>query len=277
VTTTRVTKLSLEEAKRRLEIALPVPGEGLEQDEEWVVARTPDGWKKIRLHDYHEVFAVPGLYEKWIYDVLQCKSPDKIRDLFARAITESDTDPSSLRVLDLGAGTGCVAEVLSDLGISHFVGVDIYQEAADAAERDRPGLYDEYFVGDLASEEAQGAKELAREFDVMTCVAALGFGDIPPAVFAAAFNKVRDGGWVAFTIKTDFVSEDDKSGFSQLISRMLSTSVMDLVSRETYQHRVSTDGEVLPYEAFIGVKRRDVPESLVDSANEAANSVECSK
>ena len=40
----------------------------------------------------------------------------------------------------------------------------------------------------------------------MTTVAALGFGDIPPDAFAAAFNLVEDGGHVAFTIKEDFIA-----------------------------------------------------------------------
>ena len=43
----------------------------------------------------------------------------------------------------------------------------------------------------------------------MTSVAALGFGDVPPEVFTAAFDLVEDGGWVAFTIKEDFLDGGD--------------------------------------------------------------------
>ena len=51
---------------------------------------------------------------------------------------------------------------------------------------------------------------------MLICVAALGFGDIPPEAFMAAFEQVTEGGWVAFCIKDEFISEEDRSGFSKL-------------------------------------------------------------
>lgn len=243
-----------------LEIALPAPGNALEQDEEWVLVHTSDGWRKIRLHDYGDVYAVPGLYERWIYDIFGCSSPAKIRDLLAGALRDSETQARSLRVLDLGAGNGCVAEELNKLGVEEFVGVDIYDEAAEAAERDRPGLYSGYIVGDLTNLHDKGRAVLDRhELNCLTCVAALGFGDIPTEVFAAAFNEIVEDGWVAFTIKEDFMNPDDTSGFSTLIRRMMGEDVLELVARESYVHRVSTDGENLIYEAFIGRKRGTIP------------------
>lgn len=63
-------------------------------------------------------------------------------------------------MLDLGAGYGCVAQELLALGIRRFVGVDIYDEAAEAAERDRPGLYADYVVGDLTNLDDEGRNTL---------------------------------------------------------------------------------------------------------------------
>lgn len=245
-----------------MELALPAPGDHLDQDEEWVVARTEKGWKKIRLHDYADVFSVPGLYEKWVYDILKCKSPAKIRELLARALGEAGAEPGSLRVLDLGAGNGYVAQELNEIGIGEFVGVDIHAEAAEAAERDRPGLYAEYIVADLTNLPDRDARLLeSKRPNCLTCVAALGFGDIPPEVFAAAYNHVENDGWIAFTILEDFLNPDDQSGFSVLIRRLLSEGVLELVEREAYVHRVSTDGEDLIYEALIGRKRGDIATS----------------
>ena len=56
---------------------------------------------------------------------------------------------AKLRVLDVGAGNGMVGEELDRMGARHIVGVDIIPEAKEAAERDRPGVYDDYFVVDL--------------------------------------------------------------------------------------------------------------------------------
>ena len=49
---------------------------------------------------------------------------------------------------------------------------------------------------------------MRHDFDLMTCVAALGFGDIPPLAFAEAFNLVGSPGWIAFNIRDRFLEEE---------------------------------------------------------------------
>jgi len=256
---------TLAAARRSLEIALPEPGLRFEQDEEWLLALIGDEWRRVRVHDYDTLYSVPGLYERVVYDIFQCRSPQKLRRLLGAALREDGVRPETLRVLDLGAGNGYVAEEFGKLGIRRFVGVDLLEEAALAAERDRPGAYDDYAVGDITDLPLSEEEKLDRHnFNTLTCVAALGFGDIPPEVFAAAFNRVSDGGWIAFTIKADFVDEgDDDSGFARLIRHMLRDGVMDLRAREPFTHRVSTSGDGLEYVAFVGRKRRDIREDEV--------------
>lgn len=254
---------SLRNAIERLEMALPA--DSMDQDEEWVVVMHDGQWRKIRLHDYNEVFAVPGLYEKWVYEVLQCKSPQKVRDLLARAFVRERVTPERVQTLDLGAGNGFVAEELHKIGINEFVGIDLVPNAAVAAERDRPGLYSDFVIGDLLNLDESARKRLdARRYTLMTCVAALGFGDIPTAVFAAAYNRVVDDGWVAFNIKTDFLEEKDPSGFSRLIRRMLNEGRLELAERESYVHRLGPDGTEITYDAFVGRKRQEIPYEWCD-------------
>lgn len=254
----------LQRAIDRLEIALPVPDDRLEQDEEWIVVNLEGRWHKVRLHDYNEVFAIPGLYEKWIYDVFGCTSPAKVRHLLGVSVRAAGEDPSSMKMLDLGAGNGCVAAELRSIGIERFVGVDIHPEARAAAERDRPGLYDDYIVGDLTNLDEDQERRLSRHrFGGLACVAALGFGDIPPEVFAAAFNRVEDGGWIAFTIKRDFLDAEDYSGFSVLVRRLLAGGILELIAKEEYVHRVTAHEQELIYSAFIGRRRGGItPEHL---------------
>lgn len=256
----------LSRAIERLELAVPLPSEHLAQDEEWVVARVGREWRRIRLHDYGDVFAVPGLYEKWIYRVLRCASPARIRDLMQQALRKSGRSAGSLTVLDLGAGNGCVAEALRAIGIRRFVGVDICPEAATAAERDRPGLYQAYVVTDLTDPDADAMQRLtAVRCNALTCVAALGFSDIPPAVFSTAFNLVEDGGLIAFTIKTDFLDEADQTGFSVLIRRLLTEKRLSVQCQERYVHRRTIDGRLLEYEAFVGTKHGGIPGAWLTS------------
>jgi hypothetical protein len=64
-----------------------------------------------------------------------------------------------------------VGEQLAELGVERIVGVDLLEEARDAALRDRPEVYDEYLALDMTEleDEPRAALEAAR-FNCMTCV-----------------------------------------------------------------------------------------------------------
>jgi SAM-dependent methyltransferase len=162
-------------------------------------------------------------------------------------------------VLDLGAGNGIVAEELAEAGVRHFVGIDIIPEAAKAADRDRPGLYTEYVVADLLDmERAARARIGAQRLNALTCVAALGFGDIPPEVFCEALRQVETPSLVAYTIKDAFLGEKDESGFSELVERLERDGSLVTITTERYQHRLNWAGEPLHYVAVLAEKRGDV-------------------
>lgn len=253
----------LEVADSDLDVAFPLDVR-LEQDEEWFVVEVDGKWRRLRLHDYAGIYSVPGLYERVVYDLLGCKSPEIVRDLLKDALAAADFDPAGLTVLDLGSGNGCVAAELAKLGARHFVGIDICPEAAPAAQRDRPGLYQDYVVADLTNLSDDAKRRLgACKFNGLTCVAALGFGDIPPEVFGAAFNLIETGAWVAFTIKSEFVEQADATDFALLTRSMIERDILDLTTRHKFVHRVALDGTPLHYTAFIGRKRADIPEQLL--------------
>jgi SAM-dependent methyltransferase len=245
--------------RRSLTIALPDPERPLAQDEEWVVVKVAEGWRQVGMHDYAELYSVPGLYERVVYDALKCRSPQRVRQLLRQELQRDHVDPSSLTFLDLGAGNGYVAQELAEVGVRRIVGVDILPEAAEAAERDRPGLYEDYVVGDLTDLDPQDEARLqGRRFDGMTCVAALGFGDIPPAVFAYAYGMLRIGGWVAFTIKSDFLEGGDRSGFADLIGAMLTGGSVRPLAQVEYPHRMGVDRQPISYTAFVCRKESEL-------------------
>ncbi|OWY60678.1 methyltransferase, partial [cyanobacterium TDX16] len=129
----------------------PDDTQALEQDEAWFFLQgNGSGDQRIRFHDYDEIYRHPGLYEQVFYDRLKCQSPAKVASILRSAVERSGGEPSTLRVLDLGAGNGIMGEELRRLGVSRLVGADIIPEARDAYLRDRPGLYDDYLVCDLA-------------------------------------------------------------------------------------------------------------------------------
>jgi SAM-dependent methyltransferase len=255
-------------ARTAQSLSVEFPGdELLDQDVEWCRVTVGGETRKIRFHDYDEIYSIPGLYELLFYERLKCCSPEVVCDLLAQELEDEDVDPASLRVLDLGAGNGMAGEQLSDLGVEAIVGVDLLPEAAAAAKRDRPGVYEAYHVLDLTELSGAHRRELrGHRFNSLVTVAALGFGDIPPLAFAEAFNLVADGGWVAFNIKEHFLDDGDPTGFSKLIGRLLETGIIDQRQEKVYTHRLATNGDALDYVAIVGVKGSDVPGELIREA-----------
>ena len=247
-----------------IEIDLPSADDDLSQDREWCNVRIDGERRRIRFHDYDKIYSIPGLYERLFYELLECCSPEIVRGLLASELDAEGVEPQRLRVLDLGAGNGMVGEDLAELGAGRIYGVDLSDEAAMAAERDRPDVYDDYFVLDLADPkpgQLPALKEL--RFNCLATVAALGFGDIPPRAFANAFDLVEPGGWIAFNIKSDFLEDDDPSGFSRLVQKLFDAGLLEERARREYTHRLSVAGEPLPYVAIVARKHGDVPGELL--------------
>jgi SAM-dependent methyltransferase len=219
---------------------------------------------KVRFHDYGGLYRRPGLYEQVFYQRLKCTSPKRMGDILAKVLRDNSVEMTESRVLDLGAGNGMFGEQLQSAGVARVIGIDISEEARVACERDRPGVYDAYYVRDLCELDAQTRDELsAWQIDCLSCVAALGFGDIPTRAFATAFDLVAPNGWVAFNIKKTFLLETDTSGFSHLVKSLLMSNVMQVHHLERYRHRLSIDGRPLFYYALVGRKLRDIPQATL--------------
>lgn len=234
------------------------------QGEEQFIIRCNDGTEvQVRAHDYDEIYKIPGLYEHLFYKKYKCNSPVVICSELAEAVEDSNQKMDKLKVLDVGAGNGMVGEELMSAGVDAVFGIDILEEAAVATKRDRPGIYDEYFVEDLTKLPPEVETKITRErLNCMTLVAALGFGDIPPEAFAKAYNFIDESGWIAFNIKDEFYSEKDQTGFAKLIQDITENNIFEMMSKKLYTHRLCSDGTPLNYYAIVGKKHEDIPPSL---------------
>lgn len=237
-----------------------------DQDESYFYLHGTSKKRKIKFHDYDEIYQVPGLYEQIFYDRLKCISPSKITAILESSIKQSQDNFTELRVLDLGAGNGMMGEELKKHGISRLVGVDIIPEAYDALIRDRPGIYDAYYVEDFCALSGEKKEEIESwQCDCMVTVAALGFGDIPTKAFVNAFNIISNEGWVAFNIKDTFLDTSDETGFSKLIRELIFSKYLDVYHIERYRHRLSADGEPLHYFAVAGRKKAAISSEFLES------------
>jgi hypothetical protein len=88
-------------------------------------------------------------------------------------------------------------------------------------------------------------------------LAALGYNHICTSAFVNAFNLLDDETWVAFNIKDRFLSEEDDSGFGQILGAMMDES-LSVRQNKRYCHRLSLTGEPLHYNAIVGKKEKEM-------------------
>jgi hypothetical protein len=242
--------------------------ENIAQGKEFLFLERDGSKEKIEFHDYDRIYEIPGLYEFLFYEQYKCNSPEVVCGLLKKHIEQESQGNEQVVALDVGAGNGMVGEQLADMGAKAIIGIDIIDEAAEAAQRDRPGIYDAYHVADLTDMPPNIEKSLGKiDFNCMTVVAALGFGDIPTNAFAKGYNLISLQGWVAFNIKEDFVCDDDRSGFCKLIGRLEKEGVMEIRERLRYRHRFCQDGTPLYYYAVVGKKQMDISTKMLAELN----------
>lgn len=249
------------------EVRMPKVDNGQEvtQDHEWCEVIADGKRRRVRFHDYHKVYDVPGLYEELFYEQLGCNSPSRVSHLLEDVMAGYKQNMSSLRVLDVGAGNGMVGDELKSRGVSKVIGIDIIREAREACYRDRPKVYEDYVVADLTDLSEDHEERLRRyRLNGLTTVAALGFGDIPPKAFVKALDVVETPAWLAFNIKETFMAEKDMSGFSGLIKYLMQEEVIQAEAYRRYRHRYAITGEPLYYIAMVARKMKDLPDDVME-------------
>ncbi len=239
-------------------------GTNLGQDEAYFFVVEDGDQIRLRFHDYEEIYRRPGLYEQVFYDRLKCSSPKKVGEILKEALDDSEQSVTELRVLDLGAGNGMMGEVLRSYGVSRIVGADIIPEAREAAHRDRPGIYDDYYIADFCNLTDDTREDIEGwSVNCLTSVAALGFDDIPVPAFFEALRFVQNGGWVGFNIKETFLDNSDNSGFSRFVRELIFSEYLDIHHLERYRHRLSMDGVPLYYFALVAQKTAEIPDEFL--------------
>lgn len=241
----------------------PIAQHALAQDEEYFFLTEKNKQVKVKFHDYITIYKKPYLYEQLFYQRLQCNSPKKVVSNLKRVLANEKSSMNQLRVIDLGAGNGIVGEELQINSVSRLIGVDIVEEAKIAAQRDRPAIYDAYYVMDLSLASSEELKKLEQWHpNAMICVAALGFGDIPAKAFLNTLKSIAVKGWVAFNIQEKFLTQSDQSGFSELIKQLLTQQYLNIHHLERYQHRLSSNGQPIFYYSLICRKEKVIEQVI---------------
>jgi len=137
-------------------------------------------------------------YDQWAEDYdadlkrdFEYRAPEVTAEFFARYV------PREARILDAGAGTGMVGEVLTKLGYANLVAMDLSQGMLEVARQ--KNVYQELHqmvmgeVMDYAS----------NSFDAIVCVGTLGYAHAPASSLDELVRITRPGGYIVYTLRPD--------------------------------------------------------------------------
>ena len=114
-------------------------------------------------------------------------------------------------MLDAGAGTGMVGELLARQGYENLAAMDM--SLGMLAEAEKKGVYRE--LHRMVMGEPLGFA--AASFDAVICVGTLTVGHAPAKSLEELVRVVRPGGHIVFTLRPDVYEKD---GFKELQSAM---------------------------------------------------------
>ena len=134
-------------------------------------------------------------YDEDLTDEFGWIGPLKAAEVLARFVDKRS------RILDAGAGTGLVGEVLAERGYENLVALDISQGMLD--EAGEKGVYRELHRMVLG-EELTFATD---SFDSVICVGVLTIGHAPPSALDEFIRVTKPGGYVIFTLRPDVYEE----------------------------------------------------------------------
>jgi len=125
----------------------------------------------------------------------------------------------SLRIIDVGCGTGLVGVELEKGGFSNFDGIDISQEMIDIAKQRG---YAQLFIGSLnVSLPCEN-----NEYDAALCVGVFTHGHVGSNRLDELVRIVKPGGIICFTVNEGVY---DSYGFDSRIKNLESTNIWKIL------------------------------------------------
>jgi len=168
--------------------------------------------------------------------------------LFHQLLQEINNDRTSdLRILDVGAGTGLVGNVLRDHGYSNIDALDISQKMLDEAKK--LNIYKNMFCVALGEKPIPGIEN--DQYDAAICVGTLTVGHVKPVALDEIVRIVKPGGIIGFTLREDVFNEiydhenfeesRTKFGYREKITKMENEKKWKLIRRDLVENHTSVD------------------------------------
>lgn len=151
-------------------------------------------------------------------------------EAFDRAMNSEDVFPNpqkDMKILDAGAGTGAVGEMLKVRGYINVDALDISQEMLNlSAER---GLYKKLICAPLTDTHMEVIG--TAEYDVVLCAGVIVYGQVKPGAIEECARFVKPGGLFIFSIRCDSYDPTEYE-FSSTCQKLEETGKWRLVLKE---------------------------------------------
>ena len=207
--------------------------------------------KKIKLNDAYSLKTPEDsikLYKKWAktYDedfALDSNylSPKKISEFFNKYSKNTDTP-----ILDVGAGTGLVGEILNNKGNKKIIGIDISLEMLDQAKL--KGCYSSLIVADIT-------KKISLKNNSIGAVVSAGtftHGHVGPEAFDELLRITKPGGLFVLSINSKVFK---KGGFKKKFLE-IKNKISSPIFREFNAHAENKDNQFNEVKIFASIFRK---------------------
>lgn len=232
-------------------IRFPTDENELPDIEEYFYLLTQTGQeRRLRIHDYVEVYQIPRLYEYLVCEKLQYQAPQVISKLLIEQTTRDRINVNDLSILDVGAGNGISGKALADLGVTSIFGLDIIPESAQATQRNYPGVYQQYYVEDLTCLSEQTDRELKnKKLNVLLMSGSL--YHLPFKALCSALSLLDTEGWLAVTVRTSGMKQIKSGNTRYLFEKLVNRKALEIIAKKDYQQRLTISGKPIMGVAII--------------------------
>ncbi len=177
-------------------------------------------------------------YDQWSKDYdrdlsteFEYRSPRRAAEILVAHV------PRDARILDAGAGTGLVGEILASMGYRRMVAMDLSQGMLEEARK--KGVYEDFHqmvMGETLDYETGS-------FDAVITVGVLTVGHAPASSLDELVRVTRPNGLIVFSLRPDVY---ENSGFRERQDALESQGKWQLVERtEEFQPMPKGEPEVL--------------------------------
>ena len=177
-------------------------------------------------------------YDQWSKDYdrdlsteFEYRSPRRAAEILVAHV------PRDARILDAGAGTGLVGEILASMGYRRMVAMDLSQGMLEEARK--KGVYEDFHqmvMGETLDYETGS-------FDAVITVGVLTVGHAPASSLDELVRVTRPNGHIVFSLRPDV---HENSGFRERQDALESQGKWQLVERtEEFQPMPKGEPEVL--------------------------------